>query len=88
VIHHSRTEPISAVRTADFKYVEGESTSQLYKLPNEMVDVSEQYPEAIKAHAEILSKNDIEWVFDTDQAAAEFDEAAQQRLQDLGYITD
>jgi uncharacterized sulfatase len=82
------TEPISAVRTADFKYVEGESTSQLYKLPNEMVDVSEQYPEAIKAHAEILSKNDIEWVFDTDQAAAEFDEAAQQRLQDLGYLTD
>ncbi|MFC7079028.1 sulfatase [Halorussus caseinilyticus] len=77
-------QPFSAIRTREFKYLESEGKSQLFELPDEETDVSDEQPEAV----EELSAVADDWV---DWTAAETDEAEftdemKEQLADLGYL--
>jgi uncharacterized sulfatase len=80
---------VTAYRTADWKYVGGDDSAFLYELPDEVTDHSAERPDLVErfgkeveswlaAHGEPL-RND---------AAAEFEADVQQRLADLGYVTE
>lgn len=80
---------ITALRTADWKYVTGDAASALYELPFEDEDVSHEHPDVLGWFESAID----EWmdhhggpVESTEEA--EFDENVQSRLADLGYIVD
>lgn len=80
---------VTAARTTDWKYVTNERTAVLYELPKEDEDVSSEYPEV----GNRLEKELDEWFaeygdLEETTETAEFDEAVENRLADLGYIID
>jgi uncharacterized sulfatase len=80
---------VTALRTHAHKYQRSEDRSELFELPDETTDVSDAQPELA---AELDEKLDawfdaIGTVAATD-ASAEFDQATQRRLRDLGYVVD
>ncbi|RZH67021.1 sulfatase-like hydrolase/transferase [Natrinema altunense] len=81
-------EPLTAVRSSQYKYLESTGVQLLYDLPNEETDISETHPEMCQEFSDVLDEQGITWDHTGDRASSEFDDAARQRLRDLGYITD
>jgi len=80
---------LTAIRKDEWKLVRGDSGSKLYRLPDEGVDESSNYPEKSRSLNEIHD----DWmerygkrVLTREQA--EFSESAKRRLAELGYVTD
>ncbi|GAB7121148.1 hypothetical protein JCM9743_36190 [Natrinema sp. JCM 9743] len=81
-------DPLTAVRSSQYKYLESSDIQLLYDLPNEETDLSETHSEKCQELSDVLDEQGIAWNHTDDRDSAEFDDAARQRLRDLGYITD
>jgi len=80
-------EPYTAVCAPEFKLIESDTHQLLYELPNEDTDVSEEYPEVVKSMTAEIDRQGIEWDDAFERDTATFDNAAEQRLRDLGYLS-
>lgn len=80
---------LTALRTGDWKLVKGEENIELFRLPNEIEDVSSNHPE----YSAELSQTLDDWMdqygtaINTDDSI-EFSEDVQEHLSDLGYLVD
>lgn len=81
---------VTALRTSDFKYVSSDEGSELYRLPDEMTDVSNEYPSRTADQEATVS----EWL-ETEANPAEgerrqegFSEEMESQLRELGYLVD
>lgn len=78
---------LHAIRTAEFKYQRSDDRAELFALPDEGMDVSEEYPEVTADLDERLSE-----FLETDgrpvdeHRRAEFTDAMERQLRDLGYV--
>lgn len=80
---------VTALRTSDWKYASGDDGSVLYRLPHEDANVKAEYPDVVDRFETRLD----EWMRDhgdlvDSTAAATFDEAARNRLADMGYLVE
>ncbi|MDS0259772.1 sulfatase-like hydrolase/transferase [Haloarcula sp. S1CR25-12] len=82
------SNPVTAVRTTDYKYIEGGSSQLLYDLPDEETNMSDIHPDVVEKLSDIITDRGIIWKSDSGQEQADFGQETQQRLQDLGYLTD
>jgi uncharacterized sulfatase len=81
------TDMLTALRTKEFKLQKSEEGIDLFKLPDEGEDVSEQYPEV----AENLEKKLDSWMEEYGQrfgesGDGELSDAMRSQLKDLGYV--
>lgn len=80
---------IVTLRTREFKYLRSGDERLLFELPDESTDVSDAYPERVEWFDEQLSAWwETHAVEDRHSVDAEFDDAAKQRLSDLGYLVE
>jgi uncharacterized sulfatase len=81
---------LTCLRDHTFKYQESDDGSELFELPDEETDVSEEYPE----QAEEMGAEFQEWFeadgqpVSTDVTEGEFSDAMKDQLSDLGYLVD
>ena len=81
---------LTSVRTKEYKYQKSEVGSELFRLPDEDNDVSEEEPEVAKELDETL----VGWMkekgqpISSGQEGEEFSEAMKEQLSDLGYLVD
>lgn len=81
---------LTSIRTKDYKYQKSENKNELFRLPDEENDVSEEKPEVAQELDGILN----EWMSQKGQPVsssdneAEFSDAMKKQLSDLGYIVD
>lgn len=80
---------VVALRTREFKYQRSGDDHELFELPDETTDVSDEHSERVERFDERL----VEWldahaVDERRSADAEFDDATKQRLIDLGYLVE
>ncbi|WP_276257425.1 sulfatase [Haloglomus litoreum] len=78
---------LTALRTREFKYQTSGERSELFALPNETIDATDEYPEM----AEELAALTESWLADEgapvgEAQHAEFDDAMRKQLADLGYL--
>jgi len=78
---------LTALRTKEFKYQKSAAGSELYRLPDEDTDVSEDYPDV----ATDLDEKLTEWLETEGQPVGgpregEFSDAMREQLEDLGYM--
>jgi len=83
-------EGLSAIRTDTFRFQRSNDSAELFALPDEQTDVSEDYPsKRAELSAELdrrLSEIDSPSI-DT-AAAADFSDDVKDQLADLGYVVD
>jgi uncharacterized sulfatase len=82
--HHST---LTALRTERFLYQQSDDRAELFKLPDETTDVSQQYPEMVDELKEKLEM----WLETYGQPADEglegdFSASKEKQLRDLGYL--
>jgi uncharacterized sulfatase len=81
------TEAYSVIQDGEFKYVANPDSPQFYKIPDEMSDLRDEYPE----RANQMKKQLSEWLA-TDGSQIgngeniDIDERMQSRLANLGYL--
>ncbi|WP_137286147.1 sulfatase [Halorussus salinisoli] len=76
--------PVSAIRTREFKYLESASKSNLFELPDEETDVSDEHPEVVETLSGVVD-DWVDWTaVETDEA--EFSDDMKEQLADLGYL--
>jgi len=81
---------LTCLRDEKFKYQESEEQSELFALPDEATDVSEQYSEKIDEMSATLA----EWFatdgqpVSTEESRGEFSDAMKDQLADLGYLVE
>lgn len=86
--YHKST--LTAVRTADYKYQRSADGAELFRLPDEITDVSEGYPDV----ADRLDGTLSAWLesegtpVSADARRGEFTDAMKSQLADLGYLVD
>ena len=74
--------------TTDFKLVQTEEWTKLYKLPNEEEDVSGEYPSKFEDLRSFVSK----WMdtegepFEAPPVEAELTEETEEHLREMGYL--
>ncbi|WP_276254272.1 sulfatase [Halomontanus rarus] len=78
---------LTCLRTDDFKYCYSEDRTELFDLPDEETDVSSEHPDRVERFDRTLT----EWLETDGQPIdatleAEFTDAMEQQLKDLGYI--
>jgi uncharacterized sulfatase len=85
------TGEMTALRTGEWKYLESDDRVELFALPDEFTDVSDEHPDLVASFGEQVAA----WRADhqsagLDLAAAEadFSTEARQRLADLGYLAE
>lgn len=78
--------PVSAIRTANFKYLKSQDRTDLLELPDEYTDRSERYPdvvadldEKLEGMLSMLSERET-------SGTIEYSDAMKQQLVDLGYL--
>lgn len=75
----------TAIRGSKFKYQRSADRTELFRLPDETIDVTDEYPEvATRLDAEVdrrVSGKQYER-----SADAEFTDAIEEQLRDLGYL--
>lgn len=86
---HSRfiEQPYTAVVTPGFKYIVAESTEALYKLPDEATDVSDRHANVVARLTDAIEAEAIKWNEKFERNTATFDDEAEQKLRDLGYLS-
>ena len=77
---------VTALRTTEFKYQRSDHKSELFKLPDELEDVSAKHPDETTTFDQLLTK----WIDEHGgqshaPATAEFSDTVKQQLADLGY---
>lgn len=80
-------DALSCLRTTEYKYQSSGERSELFALPDEETDVSDERPE----FAESFDSELTEWLETEGQPVdagdrAEFTDAMQRQLRDLGYV--
>lgn len=81
---------LTCLRDEAFKYQESDEGSELFELPDEETDVSDEYPDRYQEMAEKLES----WMdtygkpITSDEQDGEFSEAMKEQLSDLGYLVD
>lgn len=78
---------VHALRSREFKLVESDERTELFDLPDETTDVSEEYPDVLADHEAELERR-LDAVGEgarTDQSREMSDELRRQ-LSDLGYV--
>lgn len=86
--HPAVHEPlVTVLRTAEYKYQRSDDRTELFALPDETTDVSEEYPEVRTRFDDWYDDWQEEYGGSVEStAAANHSEAARQRLEDLGYV--
>lgn len=79
-------DPITAVRTTEYKYVTDGRSETLYRLPDESRNRLADKPETARELAAVLDREGIEWSSGKSGERAEFDDETRERLRDLGYV--
>ena len=83
--YHS--SPMTAVRTPDFKYVKSDDKAELFELPDEVRDVSEEFPEVVSEMNAKLENWLAEKGSPVDKGEeGNFSNAMEKQLRDLGYL--
>jgi len=81
------TEPATAIRTSEFKYLQSASKFELFRPPNERNDISDSHP---KKQSELRTKLEAieNWRMDSERTLnqAEFSAEMKNQLERLGYI--
>lgn len=85
-----RTGRVTALRDTEYKYVTSDDGPELFRLPNERTDVSEEHPSKIEEferyHSEFIDRTSREDL--TSDRSSEMNDDMRQQLEDLGYITE
>ncbi|MFC6723326.1 sulfatase [Halobium palmae] len=77
---------LSCIRSAEFKYQRSADRAELFRLPDETTDVSENYPDiAARLDAELDRRVSDTASYDRSKDA-EFTDAMEEQLRDLGYL--
>jgi len=81
-------DPVSAVRTGEFKYLESEARTELFRLPDETEDVEAHYPHtAARLRAELGRRiDDPHPTAGPSADETNFTPEMREQLSDLGYI--
>ncbi|WP_435074287.1 sulfatase [Halorubrum sp. HHNYT27] len=79
--------PMTAFRTGEFKYVKGSEKAELFELPDEETDVSDEHPAVRddldkRLEAQLLDMTTP----DSGTTEATYSAAMEQQLTDLGYL--
>lgn len=80
-------EPVTSVRTTDWRYLENKNRQVLYDLPDEESNVANKYPDIVAELSKVIEDEDIDWTRNVEGGSVEFSEEARSRLNDLGYLT-
>lgn len=80
---------VTALRSDDWKYVSNGDDAALYRLPDETEDVASVNADTIERFEAYLRdwEEDHGTLVESNESA-EFDDAVQSRLEDLGYVTE
>jgi uncharacterized sulfatase len=79
--------PVSAFRTAEFKFLKSSDKEELLRLPNEETDVADDHPDVRDSHEERLkSRLQTMKSWGGSSRQAEYTDAMEQQLADLGYL--
>ncbi|MCU4799484.1 sulfatase [Halobacteria archaeon HArc-gm2] len=78
---------LSAIRTEEYRYQQSEGGAELFALPDEETDVSDEHPDVV----DDLSASLGQWIEEHGQPigrgqSSEFSGAVNRQLRDLGYI--
>lgn len=81
-------EDLTSIRSSEWRYQRSSQREELYQLPNESRDVSSQHPERVE---EMTTRID-DWMSEYGEpvgetGTADFDDATEEHLRDLGYLT-
>ncbi|WP_323191296.1 sulfatase [Halostella sp. PRR32] len=81
------SDMLTSLRTSEFRYEKSEGRSRLFKLPDEITDVTTEHPDTASELDDALS----EWLSTDGRLIAtgegsELTDAMQKQLQDLGYM--
>jgi uncharacterized sulfatase len=79
---------LHALRTHEWKYLKSEDRVELFRLPDEFVDVSAEHPELVAAFDRDLEAWRAEHVGDAEAVETEFSPEMREHLADLGYLTE
>jgi len=79
--------PVTCVRTPEWKYLESDSRRVLYDLPDEETDRKEAHPEVVEELSEIITTERIDWDSSAGGESVEFDGSTRSQLEDLGYLS-
>lgn len=80
----------TGLRTEDFKLLNSNKRTELFKLPDEKTDVKQKYPEKFEKiidYYDFWFENYGESPYSS-QDADDYDKDTKQRLEDLGYLVD
>ena len=87
-LSHLPKSMVTAARTTDFKLVQTDDWTKLYKLPNEEEDISNKYPSEFEDLRSFIS----EWMdtegtpFEVAPDEAELTEETEEHLREMGYL--
>lgn len=87
--YHSGT--LTAIRTAEFKYLNSEDGFELFQLPDETTDVAAQYDDVTQRLDEKLTRwweHDGTPIATSESVDEAFTEAMRKQLTDLGYFVE
>lgn len=76
---------LSCIRTHEWKYIQSEERTELYRLPDEETDVAAENREKQRELEEALKTERPEKTY-APAEQAEFDERMKEHLRDMGYI--
>jgi uncharacterized sulfatase len=81
---------LTALRTSEFKLLTSDERIELFRLPDEGTDVSDEYPEVARS----LTERVTDWLetegrpIEATEDDRDLDEAARRQLADLGYFVE
>ena len=79
-------KPYTVVTDGDYKLATNADQTELYKLPDETIDVSDAEEDDRQRLKGYFANLDIDWIHDRLSEGAEFDENQIKQLEDLGYL--
>lgn len=80
-------EPLTAYRTAEYKFLSSADRRELFELPDEETDVSDRYPDvADRLNERVEATLQDMHIRDASAGEAAYTDAMEQQLSDLGYL--
>lgn len=81
-----RWDALNCIHDGAFKFVTGEAGSELFELPDEHTDRSEEYPDVASRMERELADRLPEFASGEADERAEFDDEMRERLEHMGYL--
>jgi uncharacterized sulfatase len=79
--------PLSAFRTAEFKFLKSSDKEELFRLPDEQTDVTDEHPDVHDSlDGELKTALEAMESFSDSSQEAHYTDAMEQQLADLGYL--